>query len=59
MTAVDHGAAAAGAAAGLEPREILINDQDFTKTSHCWGVSNGRKGTNSNRIVVFQRAGGP
>ena len=54
---LEESAAAAGVAAGLEPREVLINDQSFTKTSHCWGVSNGRKGTNSNRIVVFQKAG--
>jgi hypothetical protein len=34
---------------------VLVNAQEFTKTSHCWGVSNNAKGVNSNRIVVFRR----
>lgn len=34
---------------------VLINQQDFTKTANCWGVSNNAKGTNTNRIVVAQR----
>lgn len=33
---------------------ILINQQDFTKTSNAWGVSNNAKGTNSNRIVLLR-----
>jgi hypothetical protein len=28
----------------------------FTKTANIWGVRNNAKGTNSNRIVVFQAA---
>jgi hypothetical protein len=44
-----------GAAAGLRPVCIVVNDQAFTKTANIWGVSNNRKGTNSNRIVVFAR----
>lgn len=44
-----------GLAAGLEPRLVMINAQHFTKTANCWGVSNNRKGTNTNRIVVFRR----
>ena len=36
---------------------IFINQQVFTKTANCWGVSNNRKGTNSNRIVLFRREG--
>jgi hypothetical protein len=44
-----------GAAAGLEPILIVINDQDFTKTANCWGVDNNAKGTNSNRIVLFRK----
>jgi len=36
---------------------VMINQQDFTKTSNCWGVSNNRAGTNSNRIVILQRDG--
>ena len=42
-------------AAGLEPRLVLINTQEFTKTANCWGVTNNRKGTNSNRIVLVRR----
>jgi len=47
----------AGLAAGLEPALVLINAQAFTKTANCWGVDNNRKGTNTNRIVVFRKAG--
>lgn len=41
--------------AGLVPVLVLRNEQRFTKTANCWGVENGRKGTNSNRIVVLER----
>ena len=34
---------------------VMINQQKFTKTSNCWGVSNNLGGTNSNRIVILQR----
>jgi hypothetical protein len=44
-----------GATVGLDPRLVMINYQDFTKTANCWGVSNGKKGTNTNRIVLFQK----
>ena len=44
-----------GVIAGLEPVIILINDQEFTKTANAWGVDNQKKGTNTNRIVVFQK----
>jgi hypothetical protein len=44
-----------GAAAGLEPMLALINDQRFTKTANCWGVSNNTLGTNTNRIVLFRK----
>ena len=43
-----------GLAAGLEPVLLLINDQKFTKTANCWGIDNNRKGTNTNRVVVFR-----
>lgn len=46
-----------GAAAGLEPVLVMINDQKFTKTANCWGVDNQVKGTNTNRIVVFRKPG--
>ena len=38
----------------LVPEMLLINSQEFTKTANCWGVSNNKKGTNSNRIVVLR-----
>jgi hypothetical protein len=34
---------------------VLVNRQEFTKTSNCWGVANNSKGTNTNRIVVLRR----
>jgi hypothetical protein len=45
-----------GVAAGLDPLLVLINDQKFTKTANCWGVSNMASGTNTNRVVVFQKS---
>jgi len=42
-------------AAGLQPELVLINQQEFTKTSNCWGVNNNAKGTNSNRIVLLRK----
>ena len=44
-----------GMQAGLEPVLVLINSQEFTKTAACWGVANNSKGTNTNRIVLFQK----
>ena len=44
-----------GEEAGLTCRAIFINTSCFTKTSHIWGVSNHRGGTNTNRIVLFQK----
>jgi len=44
-----------GVAAGLEPQLVVINDQEFTKTANCWGVTNNQKGTNTNRIVLFRK----
>lgn len=44
-----------GSVAGLEPRLVLINEQEFTKTANCWGVDNMSKGTNTNRIVLFRK----
>lgn len=34
---------------------VMVNDQEFTKTANCWGVNNGSKGTNTNRIVLLRR----
>ena len=44
-----------GRSVGLEPLAVVINSQIFTKTANCWGVSNNRKGTNTNRIVLFRK----
>jgi len=41
--------------AGFIAIALLINDQEFTKTSQCWGVDNATKGTNTNRIVILQK----
>ena len=47
----------ATAVAGLPfvHERTFINCQSFTKTANCWGVRNNEGGTNSNRIVVFER----
>ena len=34
---------------------VMVNQQEFTKTANCWGVSNNTGGTNTNRIVLFKR----
>ena len=48
------------AAEGLpfEQLAVLVNQQEFTKTANCWGVSNNVAGTNTNRIVVLRRTVG-
>src|SRR6266480_1686899 len=40
----------AAKAAKLTPILVLINSQEFTKTSNCWGVTNQIAGTNTNRV---------
>jgi hypothetical protein len=40
---------------GFECLEVMINEQNFTKTSNIWGVSNNKRGTNTNRIVVVKK----
>lgn len=49
----------AAEASGLQPFAIMINDQDFTKTSNCWGVDNASKGTNTNRIILLRKTSDP
>jgi hypothetical protein len=44
-----------GAEVGLRPALVMINDQEFTKTANCWGVANNARGTNTNRIVLFEK----
>ncbi len=35
---------------------IMINEQEFTKTANIWGIKNNKKGTNTNRIVIFRKS---
>lgn len=44
-----------GRDAGLSVREVLINSQQFTKLANCFKVDNMKKGTNTNRLVVFEK----
>ncbi len=44
----------AGLREGFSCAGILVNLQDFTKTSNIWGINN-TSGTNTNRIVLFQK----
>ncbi len=44
-----------GIRAGFKCTGILINLQEFTKTSNIWGVKNNNAGTNTNRIVLFYK----
>ncbi|MBP2133532.1 DNA modification methylase [Methanomicrobium sp. W14] len=44
-----------GINAGFECAGTLINEQNFTKTSNIWGISNKKRGTNTNRVVIFQK----
>lgn len=44
-----------GIEAGFRCLGVLINTQEFTKTSNIWGISNNSRGTNSNRVVVFRK----
>ncbi len=46
----------AAMAAKLNPVLVLINSQEFTKTANCWGVTNQIAGTNTNRVVLLQKA---
>jgi len=45
----------AAKAAKLKPVLVLINTQEFTKTSNCWGVTNQVAGTNTNRVILLQK----
>lgn len=52
---LDEVALPLGLAAGFRAHGVLVNTQAFTKTAHIWGVDNNGKGTNSNRIVLFEK----
>lgn len=44
-----------GGASGFIPAWVVHHTHRFTKTAHCWGIRNGKGGTNSQRIVVFRK----
>lgn len=44
-----------GLSAGFDCPGVLINRQKFTKTANIWGIKNNTTGTNTNRIVLFQK----
>ncbi len=45
----------AAVSARLTPVLVMINAQEFTKTSNCWGINNSESGTNTNRIVLLRK----
>ncbi len=44
-----------GIEAGFSCPYVIINQQQFTKTSNIWGIGNMASGTNTNRIVLFHK----
>ena len=44
-----------GIKSGFDCAGVMVNSQDFTKTSNIWGVNNMKTGTNTNRIVLFNK----
>jgi hypothetical protein len=53
--ALDEFVVPLGETAGLRCEAVYMNTQRFTKTANIWGVRNNRKGTNTNRIVLFKK----
>ena len=45
-----------GLSSGFVCAGVMVNSQDFTKTSNIWGVKNMKIGTNTNRIVLFHKS---
>jgi hypothetical protein len=45
-----------GIESGFTCAGVMVNSQDFTKTSNIWGVDNMKTGTNTNRIVLFNKS---
>ena len=45
-----------GIESGFTCAGVMVNSQDFTKTSNIWGVNNMKTGTNTNRIVLFNKS---
>ncbi|MBM4166008.1 MAG: site-specific DNA-methyltransferase [Ignavibacteria bacterium] len=53
---LEENIAAIGIETGFLCEGIMLNTQQFTKTANIWGIANNSKGTNTNRIVIFQKA---
>ena len=52
---LDESVVPLGLNSGFECAGIMINSQDFTKTSNIWGINNMKEGTNTNRIVLLHK----
>lgn len=52
---LEHHVAEAVRGLPFEILGVLVNEQKFTKTANCWGVTNNAQGTNSNRIVILRK----
>jgi hypothetical protein len=52
---LDENVVPLGVQAGFRCEGIVINSQQFTKTSNIWGIKNNQRGTNTNRIVLFNK----
>jgi len=44
-----------GIRAGFSCLAVIVNQQNFTKTANIWGINNMKRGTNTNRIVLFYK----
>ena len=53
---LDESVVPIGVRNGFVCKAIIINRQQFTKTSNIWGIDNNERGTNTNRIVLLQNA---
>lgn len=54
-TALEQSIVRLGGGVGWLLLDVLIQSTQFTKTAHCWGVTNNERGTNSNRVVLFRK----
>ncbi len=52
---LDEVVAPIGEQAGLVCELAVVNKQRFSKTSNIWGISNNKKGTNTNRVILFRK----
>ena len=52
---LDEAVVPLGLKSGLDCAGIMVNSQDFTKTSNIWGINNMKVVINTNRIVIFHK----